>query len=198
MERLILASGSPRRRALLALTGIPFTVLPADADETVGPGLSPRAAVLLLAKRKALAVAARCPRRVVLGADTVVSCGGEIFGKPRDRADACRMLRALSGRTHRVSTGVCAVLPGGAAVSFCETSEVTFRPLTRGEIEAYVATGEPMDKAGAYAIQGAGARLVRSYRGDWCGIVGLPVGRVCRLLSRLARDGKGEEEDGTC
>lgn len=188
MSKLILASASPRRRELMEQTGISFTVIPADTDESVADGLPPKTMVKHLARQKALAVAAEHPDAVVLGADTVVAIDGEILGKPKDEEDARRMLRLLSGRKNCVHTGVCIVTPDGTAITFCETSHVTFRGLSPDAIERYIATGEPMDKAGAYAIQGEGAKLVRDYDGDYCNIVGLPVWRVLGVLGKLDSD----------
>ena len=185
MSKLILASGSPRRRELMEQTGLAFTVIPAETDESVAEGLPPRTMVKHLARQKALAVAEKNPGAVVLGADTVVAIDGEVLGKPKDEEDARRMLRLLSGREHCVHTGVCIVRPDGTAITFCETSRVTFRGISPDEIDRYVATGEPMDKAGAYAIQGRGAKLVRDYSGDYTNIVGLPAWRVLRVLNRL-------------
>jgi len=188
MSKLILASGSPRRRELMEQTGIAFTVIPAQTDESAADGLPPKTMVKHLARQKALAVAADHPEAVVLGADTVVEIDGLVLGKPKNEPDARRMLRLLSGREHRVHTGVCLVLPGGCAVTFCETSSVRFRGISPDEIGRYVATGEPMDKAGAYAIQGKGAKLVRDYEGDFCNIIGLPMWRVLRLFGRTDSD----------
>ena len=172
MSKLILASGSPRRRELMEQTGLAFTVIPAETDESVAEGLPPKTMVKHLARQKALAVAEKNPGAVVLGADTVVAIDGEVLGKPKDEEDARRMLRLLSGREHCVHTGVCIVRPDGTAITFCETSRVTFRGISPDEIDRYVATGEPMDKAGAYGIQGGGAKLVRDYSGDYTNIVG--------------------------
>lgn len=182
MKPIFLASASPRRQMLLNGAGVPFTVSVSDADETTPTGWSPRKTVLTLARRKAEAVAALHPDAYVIGADTLVSCGGQILGKPRDDVDAAAMLRMLSARTHSVQTGVCLILPNKTLLSFCETSRVTFRPLTETQITAYIATGEPMDKAGAYAIQGKGRALVDHFTGDYANIIGLPVDRLVMLL----------------
>lgn len=178
---LILASASPRRRELLQTAGLPFNVHVSKAQEHIEPGTAPTDAVMQLAKQKAIAVAAECPDDLVLGADTIVVCDGIILGKPTDRADAARMLRLLSGRTHCVYTGVCFV-QNGQAQTFFEKTQVTFYPLTDDEIQSYIDTGEPMDKAGAYGIQGRGCTLVQSICGDYFNVVGLPVAAVCRKL----------------
>ena len=157
--RVVLASQSPRRRELLALIGIPHEVLPADLDESLLPGEHPVEHAERLAREKARAVAATEPDAVVIGADTIVVLDGVILGKPHDAAEAARTLAQLSGRTHTVHTAV-AVVRGGRVESGVESVEVTFRALTDEQISAYVATGEPMDKAGAYGIQGYGAVIV--------------------------------------
>lgn len=185
---LYLASASPRRRELFALAGYSFAVMPADADETVPAGVVPRDAAALLAGRKADAaarlpefLARRAPGDVILAADTVVDLGGQILGKPKDENDARRMLAALSGKRHAVHTGFC-VLAGEKRVCGVESTQVEFYPLSAAEIDRYVRTGEPMDKAGAYGIQGKGALLVRRIAGDYCTVVGLPLARVDRVL----------------
>lgn len=188
MSKLILASGSPRRRKLMEQTGLAFTVIPAETDESTAEGLPPKTMVKHLARQKALAVVAKHPGAVVLGADTMVAVDGEVLGKPKNEEDARRMLRLLSGREHCVHTGVCVVTPSGTTITFCETSYVTFRGISPDEIDRYVATGEPMDKAGAYAIQGRGAKLVRDYSGDYTNIVGLPAWRVLRVLCGFGKD----------
>lgn len=175
---IILASGSPRRRELLSLMGVgPFTVRPADIAETVEEGLSPDRVVLSLSRQKADAVAAGLPDELVIAADTIVVYDGAILGKPHSAEEAAAMLRMLSGHVHRVYTGF-TLRRGDQTESGCEETEVSFRELTDAEIAAYVATGEPMDKAGAYGIQGYGALLVRGIRGDYFNVMGLPV---CRL-----------------
>ncbi len=180
---VVLASASPRRRELLKTAGIAFRVQVSDADERIEPGLSPAEVVMSLARQKAAAVAADCPDETVIGADTVVVFGETILGKPADEADAFRMLRMLSGETHSVYTGVC-ILRSGAEDCFNVCTRVTFYPLTDAQIRAYVATGEPMDKAGAYGIQGRGCTLVKEICGDYFNVVGLPVAEVCRRLER--------------
>ena len=179
---LILASGSPRRRQLLEQIGLTFAVRSSDVDESVSPGLTPAQVVESLSARKGEAVAAEAaPGDLVLSADTVVSLDGAILGKPRDRAEAEAMLTALSGRTHQVYTGV-TLLQDGRRLTEHEVTAVTFRPLSPGEIAAYVSTGEPMDKAGAYGIQGLGGLLVEGIRGDYHNVMGLPICRLGRML----------------
>ena len=180
---IILASQSPRRRELLERVGLKeFQVASPGVDERVGPGLSPARMVEELSLRKARAAAKKAgPEDVVIAADTVVALDGKALGKPRDREDAFAMLSALSGREHRVYTGV-SVLRGDRAVTEHEETAVCFRALAPGEIWGYIATGEPMDKAGAYGIQGIGALLVSGIRGDYCNVVGLPVFRLGRML----------------
>ena len=181
---IILASNSPRRRELLAQIGIrDFQILSPDVDETVEPGLSPARMVETLSLRKAQAAAGRAGAEdLIIAADTVVALDGRVLGKPRDQEDAFAMLSALSGREHRVYTGV-TVLRGGQAATEHEETAVAFRALTPEEIRDYIATGEPMDKAGAYGIQGVGALLVQGIRGDYCNVVGLPLFRLGRMLS---------------
>ena len=182
--RIILASQSPRRRELLALVGIPHEVRPADLDETVWPGEVPEAHAERLARSKAEAIATREPGAVVIGADTIVVLDGDILGKPNDEAEAAATLRRLSGRTHTVHTAV-AVARDGQTVSGVESVEVTFRPLTDTQIETYIATGEPMDKAGAYGIQGYGAVIVERVHGDYFAVMGLALGRLVGLMSQV-------------
>ena len=183
---LILASGSPRRRQLLEQIGLTFVVRSSDVDESVSPGLTPAQVVESLSARKGEAVAAEAaPGDLVLSADTVVALDGAILGKPRDRAEAEAMLTALSGRTHQVYTGV-TLLQDGRRLTEHEVTAVTFRPLSPEEIAAYVSTGEPMDKAGAYGIQDLGALLVERLEGDYFNVMGLPL---CRLGEMLAQFG---------
>ena len=181
---LILASGSPRRRELLGLITNDFTVCVSGAEEHTDPALSPAETVLALARLKGADVAKTHPDDTVIAADTVVALDGEILGKPADAADAARMLRFLSGRTHQVYTGVYLVC-GGREAHFYEETEVTFYDLSDEEIAAYVATGEPADKAGAYGIQGKGSLLVKGIRGDYFNVVGFPVAAVSRALRTL-------------
>ena len=179
--RIVLASQSPRRRELLSLVGIPHEVRPADLDESILPGESPVEHAERLARSKAETVAAGEPAAVVIGSDTIVVLDGDILGKPRDVVEAAAMLRRLSGRTHTVHTAV-AVARNGRTVSGIESVEVTFRPLTDSQIETYIATGEPMDKAGAYGIQGYGAVIVERVHGDYFAVMGLALGRLVALL----------------
>ena len=182
--RIVLASQSPRRRELLALVGIPHEVAPADVDESVFGDEAPGAYTERLARRKAAVIARRAPEAVVVAADTTVVIDGLILGKPDDEADARRMLRLLSGRTHTVHTAV-SVASRGAVVSGVEDVSVTFRALEDDEIAAYVATREPMDKAGSYGIQGYGATIVERIDGDYFAVMGLPLVRLTRLLARV-------------
>ena len=181
---IILASNSPRRRELLAQIGIrDFQILSPDVDEAVESGLSPARMVEALSLRKARAAAGRAGAEdLILAADTVVALDGRVLGKPRDQEEAFAMLSALSGREHRVYTGV-TVLGGGRGATEHEETAVAFRALSPEEIRDYIATGEPMDKAGAYGIQGVGALLVQGIRGDYCNVVGLPLFRLGRMLS---------------
>ncbi|MDR3741659.1 MAG: Maf family protein [Terracidiphilus sp.] len=180
---LILASASPRRRELLAQAGFTFTVQPADIPEDPVDGEDPLAYVVRLARQKAQAVYDAVGDRaaVVLGADTTVTLDGHILGKPTDAEDAARMLRMLSGRTHRVITGV-AVVTAEAVESAAEVTAVRFLTLSDAEIEAYIATGEPMDKAGAYGIQGRAARWIPRVEGCYFNVVGLPLALVGTML----------------
>jgi septum formation protein len=178
---LILASSSPRRAELLAAAGIPFETVAVDVDESILKLEPPGDHVRRLAREKAQVAFATHSGRVVLGADTIVLVGGEMMGKPRDQADAIRMLRLLSGREHEVLTGVAIVSPRGVAVEVART-RVWFNPLTEAEIAEYVASGEPMDKAGAYGIQGRGSRFIDRIAGSYSNVVGLPVALVYRLL----------------
>jgi len=188
--RLVLASASPRRRALLARLGVAFAVVPSDVDETLPPDLPPDHGATELARRKAQAVAARLAGAgapaVVLAADTLVVLDGQPFGKPTSRTDARRMLRALRGRTHEVVTGL-AVVETATGHETVETvvSRVHMREFDDAELEAYLLSGEPDDKAGAYAVQGVGGRLVARVEGSYTNVIGLPVRATARLL-RLA------------
>ena len=181
---LILASGSPRRKELLSLYTTDFTICVSDFDESGVTAPTPAQLVEKLARGKCLAVAKDNPGAVVLGCDTVVDVGGEVFGKPHSVEDAKRMLRALSGATHEVHTGVC-VSDGVRTESFVDSCKVTFFPISEGEIDAYTATKEPYDKAGAYAIQGRAALWLDRLEGDYYTIMGLPVSRTARLLNRF-------------
>jgi septum formation protein len=180
---LVLASASPRRQELLSKAGIPFVVQPADLDESPHAGESPQDCAERLASEKALAVRRTRPQDVVLGADTIVVVDDTILGKPGDGDDAARMLRMLSGRVHRVITGVCVAGPAADSARVAsETTLVTMSELSDEEIRGYVATGEPMDKAGAYAIQGMASRWIPRIEGDYSNVVGLPVALVYRML----------------
>jgi septum formation protein len=187
--RLILASASPRRAELLRAAGIHFDVLPADVDESVLPGETAEHHVRRLAEAKACAVLPQAGGRPVLSADTVVVVGGAILGKPADEADARRMLWMLSGRSHEVVTGVCLLRQerergkGDLATSEVAVTTVEFAPLTDAEIDWYVSSGEPSDKAGAYAIQGLASRFVTRIDGSYSNVVGLPVGVVYRMCT---------------
>lgn len=193
--RLILASASPRRRELLKKLGLPFQVETAPVEEHPGQQLTGRETALWNAHRKALAVARRFPSDVVLGADTVVCLGHILFGKPADLEEAARFLRALSCRTHEVITGVCLLrLRPFRQRLFSETSLVTFKPLSPEDIAAYHARVNPLDKAGAYAIQEEGDRIIERVEGSWSNIVGLPVERLREELRSGAEAGWGLKE----
>lgn len=183
-SRVILASASPRRRQLLLLVGIDHEVRPADVDESLLPGETPVAHAERLARAKAHAVAEREPGAVVIAADTIVVVDGEVLGKPLDARGARTMLRRLSGRTHTVLTAI-AVARASRTESAVESVDVTFRPLSDEEIDAYIATGEPMDKAGAYGIQGYGATIVERVDGDYFSVMGLGLRRLVDLLERV-------------
>jgi septum formation protein len=187
VPKLVLASASPRRRELLAQAGFTFDVFTADIPEVRKPGEDPIRFVTRLAREKAEAVAERHalpPDTIVLGADTIVLVDDEILGKPQDAADAARMLRLLSGRTHQVITGVCLV-KGRERQRAAEVTFVRFHTLSDKEIEAYVATGEPMDKAGAYAIQGRAGRWVPRIHGCYFNVVGLPLALVSSMIEGM-------------
>lgn len=184
---LVLASSSPRRRELLASLGLTFSVRHTDVDESLLPSESAFDAAERLARVKAERVAAEALDALVVAADTLVVLEGAALGKPRDRADARRMLAALAGRTHDVVTGV-ACARGGRVVSGRETTHVVFAPMTPAEVEAYAASGEPDDKAGAYALQGIGALFVERVEGSPSNVVGLPVRLLYRLASELGVD----------
>ena len=193
---LVLASASPRRQELLRNAGIPFVIQPTNVVELPKEGENPRACAERLAREKTLAVFRQRPNDFILGADTIVIVDGQILGKPRDGADATRMLHLLSGRTHEVTTGVCLLVPQANAQlgtanrqlttgfedTRSETTLVTISALSDAEILSYVATGEPLDKAGAYAIQGTASRWISRIEGDYFNVVGLPVALVYRML----------------
>ena len=180
--RVILASQSPRRRDLLRLIGVSHEVEPADIDETLLPDEVPPQHAERLAQEKARVVASRNPGAVVIAADTIVVLDGDVLGKPANATEACAILDRLSGRTHTVHTAV-AVSYRGRSLSGVESVEVTFRPLDHTRIAQYVATGEPMDKAGSYGIQGYGATLVERIHGDYFAVMGLALGRLIGLLA---------------
>lgn len=186
---IILASASPRRRALLEQVGLHgFRLFAPQVDEEIGRDMPPGALVETLSLRKAKAVRAKAdPGDIVIAADTVVSLEGEVLGKPQDETDAFRMLSALSGNRHQVYTGM-TVLQGERTITEHEMTTVSFRELEPKEIQDYIATGEPMDKAGAYGIQGVGALLVDRIEGDYYNVMGLPVYRLCRILADLGVD----------
>jgi len=191
---IVLASASPRRQELLRNAGISFLVQPADINETPLANESPQNCAKRLARDKAVAISKSRPQDYVLGADTIVVIDNSILGKPRDAADAGRMLRLLSGRTHKVVTGVCLVTPsmrscestpeGREVITVSESTLVSMDEITEQEIRDYIATGEPMDKAGAYAIQGIASRWITCIDGDYSNVVGLPVRRVYSMLRK--------------
>ncbi|MDO4521995.1 MAG: Maf family protein [Eubacteriales bacterium] len=183
MEKLILASGSPRRRELLTQAGIPFEVIVSNAEERITKS-EPGEIVEELSCCKAQAVAKQYPDRLVLGSDTVVVLDKEILGKPKNEEDAVRMLTALQGRVHQVYTGV-AFIRGTKIHTFHEKADVYVYPMSAEEIRAYVDGGDPMDKAGAYGIQGSFARYIEKIQGEYNTIVGLPIGRVYQELKKL-------------
>ena len=182
--KVILASGSPRRRQLLELIGIDHEVLPSNIDETMRPRETPRRHAERLAREKASTIATREPDRITIAADTIVVINRKVLGKPRDADDARRMLAMLSGREHTVITAV-AVARGRKIRSAVEEVKVKFRRLREDDIDAYIATGEPMDKAGAYGIQGFGATIVECVNGDYFAVMGLPLARLVMLLRDL-------------
>lgn len=181
-EKIILASASPRRQELLKYVTPEFDVIPADVDEALPEGISAEKSAEYLAVKKAEHIALIYPESVVIGSDTVVITDGEILGKPSDEKDAERMLRLLSGKTHTVVTGVC-ISRGKLKKSFSQETRVKFYPLTEKEIHDYIATGDPMDKAGAYGIQGEGCVLIEGIEGDFFTVMGLPAARLKRELA---------------
>jgi len=188
LPNIILASASPRRAELLRSAAIPFTVDVADISEDLRPGEQPVKHAERLAREKAEVVAKRNPKKIVLGADTIVVVDDQILGKPRDGADAARMLRMLSGRAHEVITGVCLnrLASNNQQQATCsERTKVFFEEIGASEVEAYVATGEPTDKAGAYAIQGIASRWISRIEGDYANVVGLPVALLWKMLQRF-------------
>ena len=183
--QIVLASGSPRRRELLALITDTFTVCPADADETLRPGAPLADEVVRLSLAKAQAAQALHPDAVCIGSDTMVTIDGLPLGKPADSAQAAAMLRRLRGRTHEVLTGLDVLPPAGTARTLCSRTAVTFRDFDEDELAASLATGEPLDKAGAYGIQGHGALLIRGIEGDYYSVMGLPVAPLYEILRGL-------------
>ena len=182
--QLILASQSPRRKELLGLFRIPFAVRSADIDETMEPGKDPALEVARVSRAKAEATP-RTEEDIIITADTIVVLEGRVLGKPADEAHAVQMLTALSGKDHQVMTGV-TVLRGSTVLTHTEVTDIHFRPLSQKEILAYVATGEPMDKAGAYGIQGGAALFAEKMHGDYYNVMGLPVCRLWQMLREIA------------
>lgn len=186
--RIILASQSPRRRELLERMGISqFDAIPAKGEEHAQPGLTPAQLVEALSRQKAAEIAGAHPDALIIAADTVVAVDGAVLGKPHDRADAAQMLTRLSGRAHTVYSGL-TVSWNGRTVTSHEATTVQFRPLSQDDIDHYVSTGEPMDKAGAYGIQGYGCTLVEGISGDYYNVMGLPVCRLSQILSGFGVD----------
>ena len=188
--RLILASASPRRKELLGLFGVPFEIRAADIDETMDPNGAPFDEVGRVSRLKALATE-RDAHDVVVAADTIVVCAGRVLGKPHDPQEATEMLRLLSGRDHQVMTGV-TVLRGDRVETFTEVTDLHFRELTDREIARYVASGEPMDKAGSYGIQGGAALFCTGMKGDYYNVMGLPVCRLGQVLRQAVPELMGE------
>lgn len=183
---VILASSSPRRRELLKLIFDDFSVVPADIDETIDNNIEADSAPEYLAVKKAAFIAKSHRSSLVIGSDTSVILRGRIFGKPKDRTDAFDMLNSLSGKTHRVITGCC-LCAEGEQKSFSVSTEVEFYPLTKAEIEQYISTNEPFDKAGAYGIQGYGSLLIKGIKGDYFNVVGLPVATLKRQIEEFTK-----------
>ena len=191
--QIILASASPRRKELLGLFGFPFLIRAADIDETMDLNANPFDEVARVSRLKAMAVP-RQPEDTVIAADTIVVCRGQVLGKPRDAREAEAMLTLLSGRDHQVMTG-CTVLRGERCETFTEVTDLHFRSLSSGEIRRYIATGEPMDKAGAYGIQGGAALFCQRMEGDYYNVMGLPVCRLSQTLRRIVPEAM---EDTVC
>lgn len=181
---LVLASASPRRQELISVIDSNVIICPSGANEDYSSDTPVESVPEILAARKAADIAKKYPNDTVIGCDTSVIIGGEILGKPKDPEDAKRMLRLLSGNTHKVITG-CAIFKGGRSISFSETTEVTFYPLSDKDIDDYISTFEPFDKAGAYGIQGKGSLLVKGINGDYFNVVGLPVSRLNKILKMI-------------
>jgi len=185
---LVLASGSPRRKEILEKLGFDFVSCKTDVDETIPENLDPSEIATYLATLKAEASLLDYPTDTVIGSDTIVVLDDKVLGKPQNEEDAKRMLKALSGKTHVVYTGVC-VASADKKESFCDKTCVTFAALSDYEIDEYIATGEPMDKAGAYGIQGYGCRFVSSINGDFYSVMGLPANRLYEVLKRFDLEG---------
>ena len=198
MKQLILASQSPRRRQLLEQMGLTFEVKTACIDETMDPAKPLAEEIARLSRRKAEAVqAGLSPDAVIVAADTMVCIDGQRLGKPHSTEEAAAMLRQLSGRSHTVLSGVC-VLCADRVETFTQQTDITFRPLSETEIAAYVATGEPMDKAGAYGIQGMGGLFVSSLNGDYYNVMGLPICPLAEVLRRFGVAVLGQDNTTTC
>ena len=181
---LVLASASPRRQELIKLIDEEIIICPSSTDESFSADTPVESVPEILAVRKAAEVAKKYPNDIVIGSDTSVIIGNEILGKPTDTEDARRMLRLLSGNTHKVITG-CAIFKGSKSISFSETTEVSFYPLSNNDIDNYIATNEPFDKAGAYGIQGKGSLLIKGISGDYFNVVGLPVAKLNTVLKMI-------------
>lgn len=188
---LLLASSSPRRSELLKMSGYDFTVVPADVNEGYLRGTPPIQIVEVLAARKAEAVAKLYPKDIVLGADTIVVLKGRVLGKPKDEAEAKAMLKLLAGNVHQVYTGYC-IINNQKYLRGHESTSVEFYPLSESEIDAYVSEGESLDKAGAYAIQGRGALFIKRIDGDYYNVMGLPIGKINRILAGMQTSGEGK------
>ena len=183
MKHIILASGSPRRKEILELADLDFDVIPSNAEE-ITTKTAPHEVVMELASIKAKDIYEQSDKQnMVVGADTVVAYQGQILGKPSDKEDAKRMLSMLSGQTHEVYTGVC-VIENGKAKTFYEETKVTFYEISEGEIDHYIQTGEPMDKAGSYGIQGKAAVFIKGIEGDYYNVVGFPIARFLHEITR--------------
>ena len=187
---IILGSGSPRRKEILSQVGIPYTVMVSQVEEVITK-TKPDQVVMELAEQKGMDVASRVTDGLIIGADTVVAVDNKILGKPKDEEQASNMLNELSGCTHSVFTGVCIILKKDDQIvdksSFCEETKVTMYPLTREEIKDYIEGGEPMDKAGAYGIQGEAGMFIEKIDGDYYNVVGLPIGRLIREIKRVCK-----------
>ena len=183
---VILASQSPRRKELLGLLNIPFTIRVADIDETMDPAVDPALEVVRVSRLKAQAIE-KTPDDTVIAADTIVVCNGRVLGKPADEADAKAMLQMLSGKAHQVITGLC-VMRGDQCITHAEVTDVYFRTLTDFEIDSYIQTKDPLDKAGSYGIQSGGAIFVEKIVGDYYNVVGLPVCRLHQILKQITPD----------